>query len=268
MVSLGKHGLLHKKRVLHITCEMTKEQVAQRYVQSFFSVSQFDEVVKRMMFDVDDKGRFLGMDEEEMKKRPAFADSDIREFLSGRFEGLKRRPPLRIKEMPTGTATVDDVLRYLDALESTERFIPDEILIDYPDLFKIDPKYKQAMLTTIYTELRGRLAMERNVALGVVTQSTRSGLKKKVIDEGDVADDINKFRIADIGITYNQTDEEERMGLARLFVARARTKRKHQHILISQAYAVGQFCLDSVMMNDSYWQYVDRSDDGLGDDDE
>lgn len=86
------------------------------------------------------------------------------------------------------------------------------------------------------------------------------------------AEDFSKIGTADCAITYSQTAAERQLGLARLFVSNARTDEDKFTILIAQAYATGQFCLDSLRMMDSYWDQIraavgaeneqDEEDDG------
>lgn len=266
LINNGKHSLLRKKRVLHLTGEMSEDKVAMRYVQAFCSVTKRDQVVKRARFERDELGKFCGLDEETIKRRPNFQDPKIRKFLLGKLSNLAHRPPLIIKAFPTGQWTVKDLERYLDALESTIRFLPDHILVDYPDIMKQDAKNLRHSLGQTFVDLRG-LAVERNVALSVVTQGNRASYTAKVIREIHTGEDISKINTSDTVITYNQTDEELRMGLARLFVAKAREESKHQQILITQAYAIGQFCLDAAPMHDTYWQYV-QSENGEDEDED
>jgi len=134
-------------------------------------------------------------------------------------------------------------------------------IIDYPDLMAYDPKYKRESLGKIYEQLRG-MAVERNMAVCAYSQSNRLGMAAKLIDMGKVAEDFSKTMTADTIITYNQTDAEYKLGLARLFVAKAREDEKHFQVLISQSYAMAQFAIDSVRMVDSvYWPLVEGDED-------
>jgi hypothetical protein len=90
-----------------------------------------------------------------------------------------------------------------------------------------------------------------------------------VADLGKIAEDFRKAATADTVITYNQTPTEYKMGLARLFVAKAREDMKNFQVLLSQAYPIGQFCIDSCRMVDStYWPLVDKENDDEHTDDD
>lgn len=259
MIHVGRQGLIHGDRVLHITLEMNQKKIAQRYIQCLFSVSKRDDAVSRCVFEMDKLGRFISFSEKDMGKRPHLSDPKIRRHLIGRVGGLKHRPPLIIKQFPTHSLTLRELEGYLNALESYMKFIPDTIIIDYPDLMHTDSKNYRHSLNEIYVGLRG-IAVERNVRMVVNSQVSKAMLNVRLINEGGVGEDWRKIQTADTVITYNQTDEELKLGLARLFAAKVRDESKHQAVLISQAYSVGQFCLDAVQMNDNYWSFVDGQD--------
>ena len=125
------------------------------------------------------------------------------------------------------------------------------MILDYADLLKVDPKNYRIELGALYQELRG-LAVERNMMLATASQANREGAGARVVLDTHTAEDFSKIGTADFAITYSQTQAEKQLGLARLFVSKARTDEDRFMILITQAYATGQFCLDSIRMVDSY----------------
>jgi replicative DNA helicase len=175
-VSKGKAGIIHGKRVLHVTLEMREAKVAMRYVQALHAVSKrrAEEIAIRT-FKLDELGRFIGMDESWVKNRPHLDDPDIRPYLTKRLQPLARRRKLIIKQFPTGQLTLRQLEAYLDRLEATLRFIPDLIIIDYPDLMEVDSKHYRHDLDRIYKGLRG-IAVERNIAMAGYSQSSKLGL--------------------------------------------------------------------------------------------
>jgi hypothetical protein len=264
-VQLGKMGVLHRKRVLHVTLEMSEHEIAQRYCQSLFAVTkrQADDLISRR-FKLDEVGRFIGFKDASLKDRPAITDPNIRQYLLKKLSPMKQRTQLIIKQFPTGQLTIRMLNAYLDRLEATMKFMPDEILLDYPDLMAVDSKNYRHALDEIYKSLRG-IAVERNLAIAVYSQSNKSTFGAKLIGMGKASEDVRKEATADTIITYNQTDAEYQLGLARLYVAKARGEQKHFQILLSQLYAMGQFVMDSCRMVDSsYWPTIN----GSGDDEE
>ena len=80
----------------------------------------------------------------------------------------------------------------------------------------------------------------------------------RVLGGRHVAGDFSILGTADVYITYNQTDEEHELGLARLYVQKGRTDQDRFTLLISQCYPIGQFCMESTLMHNSsaYWAQV------------
>lgn len=253
----GKTGLRHGFRVAHITCEMPEEEVSQRYCQSLFAVSKRESQQISRIFRKDERGCMIDLDVTKLK-RPTLRDSSIRKLLVKSLEPLKRKPRFYIKEFPSGMLTVPRLKAHLDMLEGVYAFIPDLLIIDYPDLFDHDPHHKRAELSKIAVDLRG-IAGARNMAVCGYSQvnETKQG---KVIRTGRAAEGRSKEHTADIVMSLNQTEEEYNMGLMRIFVAKSRGDLKNVRVVISQALGMGQFVLDSALMKDrDYWGIVGES---------
>jgi len=259
LVHLGKHGLLDRRTVAHVTLEMSEDRVCQRYVQSLFAVSKREEQLYRTVLERDELGRVCGIEMKPMGKRPSFEDDNIRGKLVRMIQRrLGHRPRLYIKEFPSGHATVRDIGGYLEMLGS-EGVNVDLLLVDYADLFRLDARHKREELGQIYVDLRG-LAVERNIAVATASQSNRDSMKKKQVTEDDVAEDISKIATVDTAFTYSRTAEEKRRNLARLLVAKARNDEDKMTILLSQNYALAQFCIESAMMSKHYEEVLSESD--------
>lgn len=145
---------------------------------------------------------------------------------------------------------------YLDNLERFDKITPDVILIDYPDLMAVDPKNLRIELGKLIEDIRG-IGVERNAATIVVSQGNREAESAKLVTGDMAAEDISKIATADTVITYSQTPEEKRLNLARLFVEKARNEESKMQVLITQAYAIGQFCLDAVRLKSDYWEFME-----------
>lgn len=265
LTHVGKFALLQRLRVLVITLEMSEERYTQRFMQSIFSVSKREASVVLPKIRRDEHGHFVGLDLARLE-RPTFADAGIRKFLEQSIvEKLGNKPPLVVKEFPTGTLTVSQYKAYLDSLERLHNFVPDVVLFDYPDLMHVDSDNLRIALSGVFKQLRG-VAVERNHALVAPTQGNRESASARTTSDVHVAEDYSKIATADTVVTYSQTPEEKRLGLARLFVANARNDADKFQVLVSQAYAVGQFALDSVRMGGDYWTRVESiaSDEARG----
>lgn len=259
---LAKAALMHRLKVLHITLEMSESRAAQRYFQALFAISKRKEVISTTRFQKDALGRISGFDELKITPKYSLDDPNIRKKLEGLINRASTRllDNILIKEFPTGQLTVSQLTAYLDNLESTEKFVPDLLIVDYPDLMKLDRDNFRLALDDTFKGLRG-LAVSRNIALAAVSQSHRGAAKAKKVDIDNVAEAYSKIAHSDTVITYTQTPQEQKLGLARLFVAAGRNDQDKMTIVISQAYATGQFVVDSTIMKGVYWENLPASED-------
>src|SRR5690606_25404519 len=85
LVHCGKRGLLHGAKVLHVTLEMPEDQVAERYMQSLFSVTKRREKYDRTAFELDDLDRLRGFEFRTINPDMAMTDDDIRSKLAARI---------------------------------------------------------------------------------------------------------------------------------------------------------------------------------------
>jgi replicative DNA helicase len=166
-----------------------------------------------------------------------------------------------IREFPTGSLSVKQLEAFLDMLEHRERFIPDLLVIDYADLMTLpnldgDLRVKHGEL---HKQIRG-IAGSRNIAVVSAVQANREGLKVSTVTEANIAEDYSKVGTVDTLITGSQTQSEKDLGLMRLFVAKGRDDVSKFQILLSQMYPIGQFVVESTMLNNAYWQVL-RGDD-------
>lgn len=269
LIQLAKMAVLHRLRVCHITLEMSEDRCAQRYMQAFFAMAKRKEKQIVQKFDRDALGRLVTIDEKEVIPKMAINDPDIKKKLSRKIKqfGPRLLDNIIVKQFPTGALTVSQLEAYLDNLENVERFVPDLLIVDYPDLMRLDRDNYRLAIDETYKDLRG-LAVARNTALAIVSQTHRQAARSKHVNSDNVAEAYSKIAHADCIITYNQTDAERKMGLARLFVSGGRNDEDQITIVISQNYAMGTFVVDSVLMNGSnYWQNLPKGDRD-GDEDE
>lgn len=250
---LARSALLQRYRVVHVTLEMPERRAAQRYFQTFFAMAKRSEPVTVTRFKRNG-GAELQYDHHEVKPALALNAHNIREKLLQRIDKWSNRvlDNIIVKEFPTGSLTVPQLEAYLDNLEATERFVPDLLLIDYPDLMKLDKENYRLEIDELYKNLRG-LAGKRNLALACVSQSHRQAAKAKLVGRENVAESYAKVAHADTVITYSQTLQERQSGLARLHVAAGRYDEDRITVVISQNYTMGQYVIDSALMTKGYF---------------
>jgi replicative DNA helicase len=254
LISFGKYCAFHRKKVLHISLEMSEGSVSQRYIQSLFSISKRKASTMINRFVHDELNRLSRFNLEELV-RPTLQDEGMHQELIRRLSKLKGRFNLDIKQFPGGALSIDGLEAYLDGLERLYNYKPDLILLDYADLMKLDSQNLRISTGEIYKDLR-RIAVERNIAVVTASQANRLGEDSRVISLKHLAEDYSKAATADIVLAYCQTQQELELNLARIFVAKARDEARGQIFLISQAYNIGQFCLDSTTITDRYWTLV------------
>lgn len=256
LIQLGKRALLRRKRVLHVTLEMSEEEVASRYFQSLFSIGKRSGEVVTTSLELNARDRLSGLEVSEVTPDFAFDSRALAEELQIHMRAFgPRLENLIIKRFPTRALTTDGLRRYLDTLERVSKFVPDLILLDYLGIMKTDSKDHRISLGRTFEEVRG-IAVERHVALGTAHQIGRHGAKAKMAAATDVSEDWSLIGTADRVVTYSATEQERRYNLARLFVDKARSDLDKFGVLITQNYRIGQFVLDSTRMDAKYWELL------------
>lgn len=257
LLYVAKRALVQKWRVLYVTLEMDPDMVGRRFLQSLYSMTKREvEDLRLPGFELDDLERLIGFTS-TAAKRPSLSDPKALVKLSHKLAKLRVRRNLRIKQFPTGALTVEALSGYLDGLEASQNFIPDLLIIDYPDLMKVDPSLYRIALGNVFKELRG-IAVERNLALATVTQVNRDGTEAKTIRGVHVSEDISKIAIADTVFSYNRTEDEKKLGMARIFVAAGRDDRDQFNVLLTQAYDIGQYVLNSRDLDSDYHMVLEK----------
>ncbi len=256
LARVAKQAMLQRWKVLVVTLEMSDELWCMRMFQTLFAVGKRKAEYVFTKFERDQLGRLIDLHREEKVPKHAFDNDKTFAVLKERLSSLHTRNNLIIKRFPTRGLTLNGLKAYLDALEQTENFIPDLLVLDYADLMRVDTRDLRVSLGTLFQDLRG-MAVEHNFALATATQSNRAGASAKLLTDVHASEDFSKIATSDCVLTYNQTAAERSIGLARLFVANGRTDEDKFMILMAQAYATGQFCLDSIRMSDSYWQQIE-----------
>jgi hypothetical protein len=256
-VHCGKQGLIHGQRVLHITLEVREEETAARYHQSLWSGARRGGRYDLTVFEFDQLGRLSGLKLNKQKKpRMDFSHPDAAKDLRAKMKpwGI-RLGRIVIKEFPTASLTMSQLINYIDYLELVHKFIPTVLIVDYPDLMDVKTSEFRLGLRRIYEQLRG-LGVQRNMAVIAPTQGNRQSLDAKTVSASMIAEDKSKLDTADTVLIYSQTQAEYRLGLARLYLQYARTAPRDIMTLITQSYHTGQFALQSALMQSVYWDRV------------
>lgn len=265
LVHVGVRALRQRMKVLHISLEIEGLDVLGRYYQTMFSASENDVQHKITELETDQLGSVIAQTQRTVP--PAFAfrveGGDVNPELElelashlGQYPGLMNN--LRIRAWPPRTLTISAMESYLDTLADTDHWEPDVIIVDYPQLFKLNIDNYRLELGQAVENLR-RIALERNAAVVMVHQGSREGAKSKVLSMTHIAEDWSVVQTADFVVSYSATEWEERFGLARMRVDKARAPgAKGRTLILTQNYDIGQYALSSALMPDNYMDYMDE----------
>ena len=197
--NFGIKSLLGGLNVVHYTLEMSEERLGMRY----------DAITSGLIM------KELNGHPDEIKKKY----DTIQKITKAR---------LKMKEFPTGMASVMDIEAHLENLKLHEDFVPDVLIVDYGDIMR--SSHKAANLYEeqgwIFREMRG-LAVKKNVIVITATQSNRDslgadGATKEIIGMNNTADSMEKNRIIDALFTITQTRSEKDSGQINLYAAKNR----------------------------------------------
>lgn len=191
-IGCGAANIISRCNVVHITAELSAQKVAKRYAAR---------TVFRWVNKHDDPDEYV---------------LDFQDAASLVMPGN-----VRIKDYPSGMATVQDIDNYLEQLAMVGEVV-DLLVVDYPDELahqKIG-EYRQNVAHT-FRELRA-LAKKWNIPVWGATQSTRGALGKKLVSLSDIAESYDKARISDVVLAICQTQEEADENLCRLYAAKVR----------------------------------------------
>ena len=257
LIHLGKAALVQGLRVLHVTLELSEKFTARRYAQSLYSMTTkpYPKGVRVTRLGLDRDGLIQAISD-KVVQRPSFNDPTAWKHMLKRHKRTLNTD-LIIKEFPTNSLRIDSLRAYLESLKLMHGFVPDLLIIDYADLMHKNRENLRLELQGIYEELRG-LAVEMNLAIATATQANRQAETARHLTLEHLAEDYGKAAISDKIVAFSQTQQEYALGLARLFVAKCRAERQNFSIVITQNYAIGQFCLQNAEFQSmDYWALVD-----------
>lgn len=249
-IHIGKICLMQNAKVLHITLEMSEDQCIKRYQQSFHGVGLRPERYKVTQFEFDKKGKQgkLSFRYRGRKIRKSLDNvPKIRRYLKRKLRTWgSRMDRLHIKGFPMRSLTIERLEAYIESLELHDNFIPDVVILDYPDEMKIPIKDYRLGVSNVVSEFRG-LCQKRFFCGIAPTQTSKKGWDATTIKGSMVAEDAGKFRTADMVLIQSRSKYEKDLGLARLWVEKHRDDVDGYEVVISQNIRTGQYVLDSFL---------------------
>jgi hypothetical protein len=248
----GKLGIIQGWTVIHYTLENSASNISMRYHQSLFNGVRREKDEDYWFTKIrkeDDGSTSFGHN----AFKPDFylddPDKTERYLKKVRKEYEAKLRNLWIREFPANRLTFDDLEADLDELELTHHVVPDMVMIDYPQMMRLNRnKDKWESLDDLILDLYA-LAKERNVAMVVPQQGNRGAERATNVRSDHGGGSMGIHTTADNVITYSQTAAEEEHGLARLYLSKVRNDRARKTVLITQHYASSQFYMDSALMD-------------------
>lgn len=262
---VGKHALMQRKTVAHISLEMYEDECVLRYYQALFALSRWDATqTTNRLFKKDERGRLLSMEEENVQLPYALSQPYIADNIRGDLRNFGSRcEKMFIKHFPTKTLTIRQLDAYFDQLEITEGFMPDMCILDYIGITNTDVKNHRLSLGRNMEDFRA-MCDRRNMAGVTVGQLSRAGAEAMVADSTQVAEDWSLIGTADLVLAYSSTDAERKLGLGRCRVTNARHAKDSWGVVLSQNYHAGQWALDAAKLPEDYKDILDDVKDQAG----
>lgn len=187
---MGAFAAAQGKKVLHYTLELSDIYVGKRY----------DAILTGIDF------KKLKFHRKEVTK--------VLEELAGE---------IIIKEYSPKRASLDTIEAHLRQLKNVNDFVPDLIIIDYPDLLRSSRTRKETREETddIYTEIKG-LAKDLRIPIVCPSQVNRDGSKDDVVEADKISGSYGKIMIADIGISLSRKRKDKVKGTGRFHIMKNR----------------------------------------------
>lgn len=253
LVHLAVAALISGLPVLYISLEMGRVKVIQRIFQNIAGVVAPDsstEVSREVELWTD---AFQGKEPLEVRSLLDVGKVSKHVGYLKNFGGI-----LSVEAYPSGTMTTGDIERQVLTFDAVFNRPPGLLLVDgLTDISLTGGRrgasdWRRVGLTEATRELR-RIGIQNNMAVVATHQSNRPGMVAEIVEAVHTGEALAILQIADLGISLNQTRAEHALEKMRLFVMRARGKKKWVMIEMFQSLGIGQFCLASRVMGPDEW---------------
>ena len=157
-------------------------------------------------------------------------------------------PSVMLSCSPNSTQTVAGIDAILERWQIEQNFVPDVILIDYPDILAPEPGTKgqntRDQINTTWKALR-KLSQERHCLVVAPTQANAASYKANTLSMGNFSEDKRKFAHVTGMLGLNQEAEEKEKGIVRLnwIVLREAEFHSKACLAVAQCLSLGKaFC--------------------------
>lgn len=239
VVHTGVENARIGKKVLHVSLEMSQNKCLIRYLRNIgkLTYDRGKEISYKVIRKIEDDNyyfkdccdRFMGRN-----------DPGVVEWLSKYKDVLGN---IVIKKFPTQVLTVHMLENYLDDLDSEKGFVPDVLIVDYPELFKMSNNKtdrRDVYINEMYEELR-RIGEIRNIAVVCPTKATRQGIESEHMAMSHMAESVAKDYTADRILAIQATPQELKDGIRRLSNLKNRDGKPGTGVVITTNLDAGQW---------------------------
>jgi len=240
----------NKLNVVYFSFEMTEQQTLQRFYQRITGQlepthNEYDEgeEIGIPYFDANYETTKKIFFKKEHRNRLDLRSSLRQMNAVNRMVGSKS---FKLICAPSGSMSVADLNTALDNLENLEDFIPDMVLIDYPDIMKAKGgTEKRHQIDEIWMGLRA-ISQARNCCVFAVSHTNKQTFDRD-IKQGDYSEAAVKSNHLTLSISLNQNEQDMENSCVRLSIMKDRFAKfnpKHE-IVVLQCLDVGQVFLDA-----------------------
>ena len=236
-VHFGKEGLLQGLNVLHVSHELSLDELEMRYDMSLGGLisEPIPEIVE--FEEVDEKGEITNTWEKKVDTVYNFKTIQNVRRKIGKLGGK-----LILRKYPMGSCSMSEIDRYLDYLEMYEGFIPDILINDYVEKMKLpEASAHRDAIDRAYIEHK-RIADERNILVITASQVNRGALGKFKLDQSDAAEDIRKIGNVDLALGMSQTKTQSEERRMTVYVMAGRSCSQGFGCIVSTNLKIGQLC--------------------------
>jgi len=273
LMHLGKVALFNGLNVVHISHEMSQQEVEERYDQliSGFMVDgkpgPNKNPLNRDRPESDWEVKYWKLcDDNLVKQKKVVVPSvlNIPLIIKNRNR-IKNtcKGNLRIRKYPPLTCSMERLRNYLHYLEHFDGFKPDVIINDYVDDMDLSTYDEQLrhQLNDAYLDHK-RLADELNALVITASQVNRKAIESPIMDKRNFAEDLRKAGNVDMAIGICRSSVMKQMDRANLFVVVNRTGSDSVWCQIGTAVQAGQFAVWSLSSKEAK-QQMDEIEDSI-----
>ena len=238
----------NKLNVCFFSFEMTREQILariqQRITGCFFSKDgEAEREYEMPFFDANYDINRVVHKRKEIKKA-VNAKGVLKKVRD--VERFTRSKRFKLFDAPSNSTKATDISLILDNYEHYEGFVPDVILIDYPDILKYESnKETRHAINDTWLTLRA-ISQERNCLVVVVSHTNKATLDRDV-KASDFAENSAKVNHITQALSINQSEEDIDNGIQRISVLADRFENFNPkwEAVVTQCLDIGAVHLDS-----------------------